>query len=281
MKELIDRGYIYIAQPPLYRLKRGKSERYIKDEKEFTREVMRHASEDRKIRNSGGQLLEGRTLIKYLTDLGELFALLDKLEKRLRNRQAVELLIAADLDKKADFGEDKTKLEGLEKKFKSLNFKTRIDFDEEHSLNELVFVDSSGGEKRINWELASMPEYKRMRSIAATVLPLDLPPFVAEVEDAKEGAVKVTYKSSRELLESLLSEGKKDFNVQRYKGLGEMRAEQLWDTTMNAETRTLLQVRLEDLTETETIFTTLMGENVEVRRKFIEDNALDVKNLDV
>ena len=160
MKELIERGHIYIAQPPLYRLKKGKSEKYIKDEKEFTREVMRHATDDRVIKNSAGQRLEGRTLTKFLTDLGEYFLLLDKLEKRLRNRQAVELLAASDLEKKTDFGE-RAKLEGLEKKFQSLGYKTRMEFDEEHSLHELVFISGSGSEKKINWDLASMPEYKR------------------------------------------------------------------------------------------------------------------------
>ena len=317
MKELLDRGHIYIAQPPLYRLKRGKSEKYIKDEKEFTREVMRHATDDRIVRNGAGLRLEGRTLTKFLTDLSDYFQLLEKLEKRLRNRKAVELLAASELEKKIDFGEP-SKLELLERKFQSLGYKTRLEFDEEHSLHEMVFITESGSEKRINWDLASMPEYKRLRAIAKIIAPLDQPPFVVESQKAESKAAeaktsnvtaadvtpadaepaggkapaeppklpdtlspKLTHKTARELLEYLLDEGKKDFNVQRYKGLGEMRAEQLWETTMNAETRSLLQVRLEDALETEHIFSTLMGEDVEVRRKFIEDNALDVKNLDV
>jgi DNA gyrase subunit B len=111
---------------------------------------------------------------------------------------------------------------------------------------------------------------------------------VEEKADKKAKAVKrttdrepVEKNTPRELLEYVLAEGKKDFIVQRYKGLGEMTAEQLWSTTMNPETRTLLSVRLEDIAECEAIFTTLMGEDVEARRKFIEDNALDVKNLDI
>ncbi|MBI2815717.1 MAG: DNA topoisomerase (ATP-hydrolyzing) subunit B [Acidobacteria bacterium] len=279
MKELIERGYVYIAQPPLYRLKKGKAEKYIKDEKEFTREVMRHATEGRVIRNSEGQTLEGRALTKFLSDLVEYFALIDKLDKRLRNRRAVELLAASELEKKADFSE-KSKLEAIETTLKSFGCQTRIDFDEEHSLFELVFINGSG-EKLINWELASLPEYKRLRVVTKAVAPLDKPPFITELEESKGGKSPVTHNSALDLLQFLLDEGKKDFNVQRYKGLGEMRAEQLWETTMNAETRSLLQVRLEDALVTEDIFTTLMGEDVEVRRKFIEDNALDVKNLDV
>jgi DNA gyrase subunit B len=97
---------------------------------------------------------------------------------------------------------------------------------------------------------------------------------------AKEPEI-VEKNTARELFDYVLNEGRKEYTVQRYKGLGEMTAEQLWETTMDPERRTLLQVRLEDLAECETIFTTLMGEDVESRRKFIEDNALDVKNLDI
>ena len=145
-----------------------------------------------------------------------------------------------------------------------------------HSLHELIFVNGTGGEKTINWELLSLPEYKRLRALAREIVLWDRPPFTVQTNGSK-----VEQRTAQELLDYLLNEGKKQFSVQRYKGLGEMRAEQLWETTMNAETRTMLQVRLEDALEAEQIFSTLMGEDVEVRRKFIEDNALDVKNLDV
>jgi DNA gyrase subunit B len=275
MKQLIERGHIFIAQPPLYRLKKGKSERYIKDEKEFTREVMRHATEDRAVLNGGGERLEGRRLTKFLSDLSDYSIFFEKLDKRLRNRAVVELLSKSDLEKKADFS-DTAKLKELAKKIEARGPKTRIEFDEEHSLHELVFVNGAGTERRINWALASLPEYKRLRALAKEVVVFDKPPFVVQTNGSQ-----VKHESAQALLDYLLNEGKKDFTVQRYKGLGEMRAEQLWETTMNAETRTLLQVRLEDALEAEQIFSTLMGENVEVRRKFIEDNALDVKNLDV
>jgi len=140
----------------------------------------------------------------------------------------------------------------------------------------LVFANGSGSEKKINWELAALPEYKRLRALAKEIVPLDKPPFEVQTDDTK-----VSQENAAQLLEYLMTEGKKGFTITRYKGLGEMDPEQLWSTTMNAETRTLLQVRLEDLLAAEEMFSTLMGENVEVRRKFIEDNALDVKNLDV
>jgi len=275
MQELIKRGHIFIAQPPLYKVKKGRSEKYIKNEKEFTRELMRHATEGRSVANQSGESIEGRTLTKFLESLADYFALCDKLEKRLRSRPVVELLARADLEKKADFGTP-DKLKELEAKLQALGFKTRLRFDEEHSLHELIFANGSGTERQINWELAALPEARRVRALAKSMLGFDKPPFVVQTNGKSQ-----SYSTTPELMEYILSEGKKDLTVQRYKGLGEMRAEQLWETTMNAETRSLLQVRLEDIEPTEVIFSTLMGENVEVRRKFIEDNALDVKNLDV
>ena len=275
MQELIKRGHIFIAQPPLYKIKKGRWEKYIKDEKEFTRELMRHATEGRAVSNGAGERLEGRVLTKFLSDLADYSVVSEKLEKRLRNRQVVDSLAKADLDKKADFSVP-DKLQELEKQLKALVLTVRLAFDEEHSLHELVFLNGSGAEKRINWELASSPEYKRMRVLAKAIAPVDKPPFSVRSDGASR-----EFPRASGLIEYILEEGKKELSVQRYKGLGEMRAEQLWETTMNAETRSLLQVRLEDALVTEEIFSTLMGENVEVRRKFIEDNALDVKNLDV
>ncbi len=275
MQELIKRGHIYIAQPPLYKVKKGRTEKYIKGEKEFTRELMRHATEGRSVSNQSGESIEGRALTKFLGDLADYFALCEKLEKRLRDRAVVDLLARADLERKTDFGTP-DKLKDLEKNLKPRGFQTHLEFDEEHSLYKLVFVNGSGTERQISWDVVALPEARRMRALAKTVLGFDKPPFVIRANGKSEG-----YSTTPELMEYILNEGRKDLNVQRYKGLGEMRAEQLWETTMNAETRSLLQVRLEDFAASEEIFSTLMGEDVEVRRKFIEDNALDVKNLDV
>jgi DNA gyrase subunit B len=128
----------------------------------------------------------------------------------------------------------------------------------------------------INIELATQPEYRRLRSLAKQAGKLNRPPFVVLKDTQRD--VQETW---RDLLAHVKSEGTREVNIQRYKGLGEMNAEQLWETTMNIETRTLLKVQLEDLVLTDEIFTTLMGEDVESRRKFIEENALDVRNLDV
>jgi DNA gyrase subunit B len=140
----------------------------------------------------------------------------------------------------------------------------------------VVYHDSTNAERVIGLQLTNQPEYRRFRTLARQIARFNEPPFVVvknEHRDAQSTWV--------DLLNYVKNEGKKDASVQRYKGLGEMNAEQLAETTMNPEKRTLLQVKLEDAVESEEIFSTLMGEDVESRRKFIEENALDVKNLDV
>jgi DNA gyrase subunit B len=138
------------------------------------------------------------------------------------------------------------------------------------------YKDPTNATRYINTEFMTMPEYRRLRALVKQVARFNKPPFTM-LKDTQ----RLPIQNWRELLETVMNEGKREVAVQRYKGLGEMNAEQLWSTTMNAETRTLLQVDLKDFAETEPIFSTLMGEDVESRRKFIEENALDVRNLDV
>jgi DNA gyrase subunit B len=268
MKELIERGHVYIAQPPLYRVKRGKTERYIRDERDFAHELMKRATEDHVVKAKEGVSLEGAGLTKFLLNVQEYEAAAAKLGRRLREPGLVELLAESGLEKKTDF-EDK---KALEKFLKEVD-KAKL-FDEEHSLNEIQFGPPHG--QKINWALASTAEYKRLRSLAKLVEEFNKPPFMVT-----NNGTKVSKEKARDVLNYVVEDAKKDFTITRFKGLGEMNAEQLWDTTMNAETRTLLQVKLEDAVAAEDIFTTLMGENVEARRKFIEENALDVQNLDI
>src|SRR5690349_18454547 len=323
MQELIKRNNVYIAQPPLYGVKKGKSLQYIKDDREFVKVMVKRAAEGLVVRyGEGAARLEGAPLTKFMTVLNEYLAFFDKVDKRLRDDKVTEALPKLDLSKRADFeGDKKTapkKLEKLEKDLKKLQkdrgFKSvELRHDDEHSLWEVAFVNSQGAEHVINWELASSPEYRQMMAKYKQIEANMEPPFVIETlakgsangggeelsdaereeqEKAQKKAPKAAKKkaaepevvektSPRELFEYVLNEGRKDFTIQRYKGLGEMTAEQLWQTTMDPERRTLLSVRLEDIAECETIFTTLMGEDVEARRKFIEENALDVKNLDI
>ena len=275
MRELIDKGHIYIAQPPLFRVKRGKMDRYIRDEREFSRELMKRATEAHVVKSKSGKTIEGGELTQFLLNIQEYDQVAAKLGRRLRDPKLVELLAESELEKKTDFG-DKKKLQELVKSVEKskLNLETKIVFDEEHSLHELVLTN--GGERRINWALAATPEYKRVRTLRQAIDEHDKPPFtIAHNND------KTVKESAADLLAYVLEDAKKEFTITRFKGLGEMNPEQLWATTMNAETRTLLKVRLEDAVAAEDIFSTLMGENVEQRRKFIEENALDVVNLDI
>ncbi|HUE52038.1 MAG TPA: DNA topoisomerase (ATP-hydrolyzing) subunit B [Terriglobales bacterium] len=331
MQELIKRGNVFIAQPPLYSIKKGKSHQYIKNDRDFVKVMVKRASEGLIVRyGEGAAKLEGPALAKFITVLNEYLSFSDKLDKRLRDERVTELLPKLDLSKRADFEGDKNtpsrKIEKLEKELKKQQKECQFKevesrFDEEHNLWEVRYVNSQGAEHVINWELASTPEYRQLLSKFKQIEPYMEPPFVvetigraaassngdaeetseaegedvekAEKKTAKETPTKIVAKkkaaepqlvdkeTARDLLDYVLEQGRKDYIIQRYKGLGEMTSQQLWETTMDPERRNLLSVKLEDLAECEAIFTTLMGEDVEARRKFIEDNALDVKNLDI
>jgi DNA gyrase subunit B len=326
MQELIKRGNVYIAQPPLYSIKKGKSMQYIKDDDAFDKVMLKRAADGLIVRyGEGAAKLEGAALTKFMSVLKEYLNFFDKVNKRIRDEAVTELLPRMDFSKHADFeGEKKEppkKIEKLEKELKRLmkdrKFKSvEAVFDEEHNLWEVRFVSSQGSEHVISWELASSAECRQLISKFKQIEPYLEPPFVVEAV-AKTGAAKeeeaaedevadnaesdgktgkktakaapksraliepVEKATARELFEYVKKEGSRGYDVQRYKGLGEMTAPQLWETTMDPERRTLLSVKLEDIAECETIFTTLMGEDVEARRKFIEENALDVKNLDI
>ena len=278
MHELVERGNVYIAQPPLYLIRKGKSVKYIHDEKEFRREVMRRATEDHVVEVGDGDKktqLKGGELTNFLMALGEYIELFDKLEKRLGDPRPVDALLKAELGKKMEL-EDKTKLELVAKDLKAEAFKTSLKLDEEHNLHTLTFSSETLGERTVDWDLLSSPDYRRLLDLHRRVRDYDKPPFVI----ASNGD-KITIEDRKDLLEHVMSIGKKAFTVQRFKGLGEMNPTQLWETTMDAEQRTLLQVKAEDTAGADAIFTILMGDAVEPRRQFIEENALNVKNLDI
>jgi len=277
MQELIKRGHVYVAQPPLYRIKKGKSEKYIKDDKEFTREILRRATENLKVENADKAALESTELRNFLMTLDEFQLTWRRMERRLREPRVVEVLARPELaiDTKADFQEE-ANLKPVHEALKALKIQSELKREEEHSAWMVTFKDPTNAERAIDIELATQPEYRRLRTLAKQAAKLNRAPFVVIKENQRENLA-----NWRDLLSHVKSEGTREVSVQRYKGLGEMNAEQLWETTMNIETRTLLKVRLEDLVLTDEIFTTLMGEDVESRRKFIEENALDVRNLDV
>ncbi len=338
MKELVDRGHVFIAQPPLYRIKKGKFEQYIKDEREYVQVMVKRASDGMIIRyGEGGAKLEGKALTDYMRSVNDYLGFFDKVDKRLRNEEVVRIFAETfasegkDAVRRTDFESDvklkqmRVRLKEIERayQFKSVS---EVEYDEEHRTYSLTFVDAQGAPRHIDWTLAAAPESRQLLAKQAQLSEKLAGPFLVEyagkvpaaaksgeapeeqgleldASEELEGAAEddviateaakpgkrsgkvgqdpVVKKTAREVFEYVIEQGRKEYQVQRYKGLGEMTDVQLWDTTMDPARRTLVQVKLEDIAATEEIFTTLMGEDVESRRKFIEDNALDVKNLDI
>ena len=280
MRELIDRGHVFIAQPPLYRIKRGRSERYIKDESEFAHEIIRSATEDVTVEyganGTQGLSLERDELRGFLKKVDDYALMFRKLDRRLRNSQVVHTLADPELALDKDDFSAKANADELAKRLKKFNLDVKVLEDEMHSAYKVCFREGTEGARTIDKELATQPEYRRLRSLSKQIANLNKPPFVVINKDVRE-----EIDNCIDLLEHIKRIGTKGASIQRYKGLGEMNASQLWDTTMNPAVRRLLKVRIDDAVETDKIFTTLMGESVESRRNFISEYALDVKNLDI
>jgi len=277
MKELIERGHLYIAQPPLYKAKVGKSERYLKDDHELNAFLMERAVEKRKVRLANGHEIEGPRLVRLLDRLVGYSRLLTMVEKKGTPRTLVELLLKGRI-KDAESFTDKAQLQDLIKPLRGAGADVVLEKDEEHGVFEIVLQLGTNGqtrEARVGDGFVSSAEYKALYSAYEELRELDQPPLA--VVDGGETAVD----GRDALLNLFLAEGQRGVSIQRYKGLGEMNAEQLWESTMDPVTRRLLQVRLEDDEVAENIFTTLMGDAVEPRRLFIEENALNVRNLDI
>ncbi len=282
------RSYVYIAQPPLYKVKKGRTERYIKDDREMNRYLMKKVTDEVSVKvKKTGETIEGKELTGLLERLSEFNNYYSKLERRLHDRKLVDTTLEAMAGRKGlmhkegrklhDVFADEDLLGKVEIALAEAEFKTELISDEEHGLFEIKVKEvGNGSSVLIDWELATHVEFQRAVELYKSFANLSQPPFII-----KEGEAETEVESRHELLDHILAAAKKDLQIQRYKGLGEMNPEQLWETTMNPEKRTLLQVRIDDVVETDMIFTVLMGDQVEPRRKFIEDNALDVKNLDI
>jgi DNA gyrase subunit B len=285
MPELIEHGYVYIAQPPLYKVKKGKKEEYIKDEKEMFEYLMRQASGEVKVETALGPI-SGQTLRKALSETVDLKNYMERFTRRLLgDSKLAQTIVRAFAGKNGVLDKHKAKIKEVfdkeelmaevEKIISQAGYKTDLTVDEEHGLSEIEILTDTG-RVIFDWEKASYVEFQKAIELE-TSLEKSLPAPYTLSENGKKEVI-----NERELLlEKILEIAKRDLVIQRYKGLGEMNPEQLWETTMNPEKRVLLQVRIEDAIETDELFTVLMGDAVEPRRKFIEENALEVKNLDV
>jgi DNA gyrase subunit B len=322
MRQLIDAGYVYIAQPPLFHVKRGKKTTYVKDEKELDSLLVRRAIENREVVTKSGEHLSGERLERHLQLLEQLQRHLHRVERRGLSRKTVMALLAEGID--ATFFSDEARVSAFAQRITTPTITVTPQHDDEHNATSLVIDDRSAGYVRqstIGVDFVTSPDYRSLTGSYAAVKellgPVEIRPIdgkvpATEVEaepeadsEAAEGAdgaaVAADAPAARgtasrtgkpadgverldsldELLAYFVTAGRKGIDIGRFKGLGEMNPEQLWKTTMDPSIRTLLQVKAEDHAEADLMFTTLMGDQVEPRRKFIEDNALDVKNLDI
>ncbi|HWH80359.1 MAG TPA: DNA topoisomerase (ATP-hydrolyzing) subunit B [Candidatus Binatus sp.] len=288
MPELVERGHLFIAQPPLYKIKKGKQERYLKDEAMLEDHLIELGTESVRVRASqNGNGLVGQPLQAFIKKIARWEKLMTLIYRKKKNRTVVEALLLED-----GFNEETLKdrkvLEALEGRLASYVGLTApeqaplscaLEEDIEHNCFKLVVstrANGTGFQTVIDREFLTSPEYKEIKKLFADLSSIGMPPYSIE-----EGDSKTPSKSLTEIFSYVMEGGKKGQYIQRYKGLGEMNPAQLWETTMNPETRVLLQVRIEDAVEADEIFSTLMGDEVEPRRKFIEEHALTVKNLDV
>jgi DNA gyrase subunit B len=277
MKELIERGHLYIAQPPLYKVKHGKAVTYLKDEHALDSFLLARAAENRRVRLASGQEFEGPRLAHLVGKMVTVQKLMERIEKRGVPRGLVEQLLRGRV-KDAEAFTDKARLLDIIRPEREAGTEAFLEWDEEHGVFDIKVQSGANGHPReieVGDGFVASAEYRALYSAYEEIRELDQPPLT--VVDGGE----TTVGSRDALVAHILAEGKKGMTISRYKGLGEMNAEELWETTMDPATRTLLQVRLEDDEVAENIFTTLMGDAVEPRRQFIEENALNVRNLDI
>jgi DNA gyrase subunit B len=287
MPELIERGYIYIAQPPLFKVKKGKGEKYLKDEAAMNTYLSNLAVEDAEL------FLPDRN--EFVTR-EELIPILDKLVAfegsltRLGQKQIEPGLLRVFVDFPQLTKDLLKNIGDLESLIPEITRRLQLAFpegsvdltirnDEEHQTHHIVCrVAGNGSQKSLNLthDMVGSADFRELQKISPSVLGLGRPPYRLKRKETES-----EFPTSKDLVEEILETGKKGMSIQRYKGLGEMNPTQLWDTTMNPETRSLLQVTLEDTTGVDEIFTILMGDEVEPRRNFIQQHALEVRNLDV
>jgi DNA gyrase subunit B len=279
MVELVEQGHIYIAQPPLFKVKKGKSEQYVKDEGEMAQFLLRKGTENLAVQTANGQTLTGRDLRSFIEKLIELNNLFLKVNRHVQDARMLEYLLSVNAARKGFLGEP-ANVGDLVLKLQSLGYQVQTSEDTEHAEQKISYREGSQSPRTIGHQLLSGGEYQRLTALHKALYELDQAPFTVRNETQNE--TKETKAGSRqELITHVMELGKKDLQITRYKGLGEMNPEQLWETTMDPEKRTLLKVQINDKVFADDIFTILMGDAVEPRRQFIEQNAHEVKNLDI
>ncbi len=277
MPEMVERGYLYIAQPPLFKVREGKTDHYIRVEQEMSRFLLERATRKTKVRvvKSGKEFSGGR-----LKSILNWFFQYRYFKRKILDRGYSDRFMDALLEigiKDREFFEDENKLLEVQRRLLEQGFQTsEVLKDEERSLYELEIGENGDSPRnRLNWELISSAAFRGLSTAYHEINGFEKPPYIVH------RGVEVRVESEDQLMSLIEEVGKEGTSIQRYKGLGEMNPDQLWETTMNPDTRVLLRVRIEDAVEADDIFTILMGDQVEERRKFIEENAINVGQLDI
>lgn len=276
MPELIERGYLYIAQPPLYKLKRGKKEIYLKDEEALLDYLLNLGVENSAIELNGGEkVIRGKQIIPTLKNIIEYNDLFEKLVHKGIKKELLDIFVQGKIQN--GFG-DLVDLNPLVEKLQQAA--PHADFSLHQNPARILFTMGNVRARidQKSLDILSTHEYKLLLQAYRQVVTICNDELISITQDDKE---PVEVNNRQELLNFFLDKAKKGQYIQRYKGLGEMNPEQLWETTMDPEKRILLQVKIEDAVSADGIFTVLMGDQVEPRREFIETNALNVSNLDI
>ena len=286
MPELIERGHIYIAQPPLYKVKKGKQEQYVKDDAELSANLLQMALDGASLVNDQNPPLTGTALEELACGYMAVVAIIQRLSRRYDSTLLEQLIDLPPLDdaRLRDEAETREWAENLAGRLKIMNGQRHLyevapearEGGEGYQVVVTRHTHSLARQIRLTAEFFASHEYLSLTRFGAR-----LAGWFERGAEARRGERSQAVRNFREVMDWLMEEAKRGQHIQRYKGLGEMNPEQLWETTMNPETRRLLQVRIEDAIAADEVFTTLMGDQVEPRRDFIEQNALDVLNLDV
>ena len=281
MVEIVERGYLYIAQPPLYKVKEGRKETYLKDDDEYHEFLVERikGSWELRVGSNGGRALKGERLAGFLASIEDFRINMNRLVSRGYPEDALRVALLQGLVDRKTLA-SKKKIAEIAEIIEASGFHSvEIGTDEEHGVGRITFVSRRDGVERevdFSIDLVTTAEYRALTRNKAGLKALEAADFSLSAGDDV-----FVFESLEEAIEGVYARAKKGLTVQRYKGLGEMNAEQLWETTMDPEKRRLLRVTIEDNVAADDIFTTLMGDQVEPRREFIQKNALDVRNLDV
>jgi DNA gyrase subunit B len=286
-QELIESGHLFIAQPPLYRVKRGKKQQYLKDEGAMEDFLVDLAADDVAVQGAGGPVLTGAPLKQVVKKVHQIGRRLDVFERKGVDRQVLIGLVRQEGLQTSTLS-DRAAIEGVVERAKAYwdvaaphlaTATFQLEDDREHACHRLVVLTPTNGASQrhvIDHEICVSPEFEDVRRLLHEVNAAGDPPF-----EVQSGGTAEQMPNLQAAIERIMAAARKGLEIQRYKGLGEMNPGQLWETTMDPEQRTLLQVKVDDAVEADIIFSTLMGDEVEPRRKFIEDNALSVRNLDI